>query len=396
MNPSATLKSPTCCLLTPPGVGAIAVIAVRGAQCESLVRSCVSRPSGEWPNALQPGRLYFGIFADGKELIDEVIVCPLTDGDGKTIGVDISAHGGIRVVERILMALTSRGAELIEADDCNTGVQCRIESDAHRRMLRCTTRRSVMFLMAQAELLPAAYAKIIDQANAGMVDEARVELKAILDRSTRAHFLHTPARIAVVGPPNAGKSSLVNALADQQHVIVTDIEGTTRDWVTVPAVIDGIEVTLVDTAGTRETHDDLERAAIQRGRSESTESDVILAVFDGSTDLRANSLLADEKTILVLNKSDLGITKKCRASIRNISNKQKIAPDAIHTSAKRGDGIDALRKMISTQLGLERINDDFPTEFEPERLQIMSELYRVNRNSGTSLATQMRDILGLG
>jgi tRNA modification GTPase len=336
--------------------------------------------------------LYFGTFGDERETIDEVILAPRHDRSGALVGVDISAHGGIRVVERILMTLTQRGAMLSSPGEFSFAESCeaqgewpaQIINDAMRRLMRTTTRRTAMFLMNQAEVLPAAYSHIVELSEAGNEDTARAELRSIIGRSHRARHLIVPPKISVIGPPNAGKSSLVNALAGRDHVIVSDAEGTTRDWVTVPAVIEGIELTLIDTAGLREAPSALEEIAIHRGRSASAACDLRLCVLDRSVEvtgnLRATLARLDDHDILVANKSDLPVGDGWTALL------DKLATPALAVSAATGDGLDELRKAMVGGLDMDGFDDALPAEFDADRLAKLEVGYRTNSNSGTSLA----------
>ncbi len=390
----ANSDSLICCPLTPPGVGAIAVVAMRGAQSWQTIRSCVEGPKGSLPDTPQSGRLYFGIFGDEHETIDEVVVAPQHDASGVPIGVDISAHGGIRVVERILMTLTARGATLVSNDKIaffgNRPTSARevIRTDAMRRLMRTTTRRAARFLMAQSEALPNAYDKIIALSESGHESAARAELKRLIDRSQSAKHLLMPPKISIIGPPNAGKSSLVNALSGRGDVIVSDTEGTTRDWVTVPAVIDGVEMTLIDTAGLREAPTTLEEIAIERGRSAAKDSDLRIWVFDQSVatlaELHATAAAISEHDILTANKSELP-----RASVWQEFIGETTTP-VIEISATDRSGMGQLRSAILMKLGLNTLDETLPTEFDADRLRILCDGYRTNSDSGTSLAQEIK------
>ncbi|GJM26961.1 MAG: hypothetical protein DHS20C16_33760 [Phycisphaerae bacterium] len=351
------------------------------------------------PEAPTPGRLYFGTFGDERETIDEVILAPQHDRSGALAGVDISAHGGIRVVERVLMTLTRRGAMLVSSDDCSIDESfdsqgdwtAQIKNDAMRLLTRTTTRRAAMFLMKQADILPAAYTRMIDLSDLGKEAAARAELTSLIERSQPAKHLVTPPKISVLGPPNAGKSSLINRLAGRNHVVVSDTEGTTRDWVTVPAVIDGIEITMVDTAGLRETPDSLEETAILRGRSASASSNLQIWIFDRSAnitgDMQAMMANIGEHDILVAHKSDLPAGNGVAAML------DQMPKVALAVSAATGDGLEDLRNGIVRGIGLGDFDDTLPVEFDADRLDRIEAEYRTMDNSDTSLAEIFRRML---
>ncbi|MEZ6082539.1 MAG: GTPase [Phycisphaerae bacterium] len=247
--------------------------------------------------------------------------------------------------------------------------------------------------MNQAEVLPAAYTRIMELSDAGREDDAHAVLQSLVERSDRARHLLVPPRVSVVGPPNAGKSSLINALAGRDHVIVSDLEGTTRDWVTVPAVIEGIELTLIDTAGLRDTPDALEGIAIDRGRVASASSDLRIWVFDRSAQAPADvpAILAGlgDRDIVVANKSD-GAASDSWSDILGKSDRPVLA-----VSATQQDGLDEVRRAIVCGLGLDDFDEALPAEFDPERLARISAEYRTNSVSITSLAAKIRNSIVL-
>ncbi len=155
-------------------------------------------------------------------------------------------------------------------------------------------------------------------------------------------------QIAIVGKPNVGKSSLFNALVGASRAIVTDRPGTTRDLVTEVVDLDGLRVTLVDTAGLRETSDSIEAEGVERARQAQTVSDLILVVLDGSEpldelDLDIISQAIDYKALIVSNKSD------CEPAWTR--------PDALRASAKTLSGIPELRQAIAKGLDFEPLID---------------------------------------
>jgi tRNA modification GTPase len=163
------------------------------------------------------------------------------------------------------------------------------------------------------------------------------------------HLLRDGVKIAIVGPPNAGKSSLFNSLLGLPRAIVTDIPGTTRDTINEQLSWDGFPVLLTDTAGIRQSQDPLEEIGIERTRTTMAEADLCLVVIDGSTSLEKNdldNLLLDEKAkqILVLNKLDLPSFKD-----RVIELGQKVRQ--VKVSAVTGEGLDELRTAILENFG---------------------------------------------
>lgn len=243
-----------CAVLTPPGVGAIAVIRAAGAGAWPFVRDHIRRKS-PLPANPEINQLYYGAFVDGDECVDDVIIrSVVVQSDGGVV-VDIYCHGGRAVVARLLDMLRCGGFDKAPSDtlsliefDCDP-----IEREILELIPGATTRRAVLTLLRQRELLPAALRQIIARTETGGLDAGRTDLQQLLDRSRAARFLTQPATIAIVGPVNAGKSSLVNALAGREAAITRDRPGATLDYVTTDATLEGIHVQLIDTPGAPES-----------------------------------------------------------------------------------------------------------------------------------------------
>jgi tRNA modification GTPase len=169
--------------------------------------------------------------------------------------------------------------------------------------------------------------------NQGSIDpDERAEI--LEDRSL--HWLLHPPRVAIIGIPNVGKSTLANQLFAQERSITADLPGTTRDWVGEIANLDGLAVMLVDTPGLRETHDPIEREAIARSREVVSAADLVVLVLDPTQPREPGQAAlerADPGALRVLNKSD------------RIGGWQVDEP-VLHTVATTGRGIDALRTAI--------------------------------------------------
>jgi tRNA modification GTPase len=360
-----------CQLLTPPGAGAIAIIRVTGPDPANLVDT-LFRSTNEQPLIVTPpSRVRYGLINHSGEVIDDVVAYRFATG--KTVAVELCCHGGIRVVERVLEALGDAGAPL----DCEgrgapvwTGAN-RIEQEALDLLPRARTRAAVIFLAWQREntvhwLQETAHLCASDPI------EARDCIESYLARSEAAKRIVHGATVALVGPPNSGKSTLFNRLVGRDAAIVSSVEGTTRDWVTASIEILGIALTLIDTAGQRPDADQLEKTAIDTGRDRASCADLTIVVLDGSIPLtsEASYLLTEDTisdSILALNKCDI-------ASASDVSKLDPFAAttalETVCVSAKDGIGIPGLLKAVGAHLGISQDIQAKPAAFSDRQVEI--------------------------
>jgi tRNA modification GTPase len=169
------------------------------------------------------------------------------------------------------------------------------------------------------------------------IDELIARTTSLLASARRGRLIREGLQVAIVGAPNVGKSSLFNALVGASRAIVNDVPGTTRDLVTEVVDLEGLRVTLVDTAGLRVSSDAVEAEGVQRSRSAMAVADLVLNVLDGS--LEISSQVAENKQLTVMNKSDL-------EGVREVKG-------AVSVSALSGEGVDELRHRIVVALSVD-------------------------------------------
>jgi tRNA modification GTPase len=183
------------------------------------------------------------------------------------------------------------------------------------------------------------------------IDRDLAEVRSGVEKLSRSYsagrLLQEGVRVTITGCPNVGKSSLFNSLIERERAIVTDIPGTTRDTLSEAIDLEGIPVILTDTAGLRETTDGIETLGIERTRRAMGDSDLVLVVLDGSSDLGPSdheliSQTANTRRVVVLNKSDLPTFKTAACCVEELG--------AINVSARTGEGLATLRAAILASL----------------------------------------------
>jgi tRNA modification GTPase len=320
-------------LMTPPGVAAIAVVRITGPAMREFL-------SARFSGKLAPARPIHGILRDnsGEQIDDPVVVLSPDDHFA-----DINLHGGAWVVRATFDLAKRAGFECIEkpsiplleeAIDSQDIIQREIE--AHLPL--ATTELALRILLAQAETWKDLQSR--------MTSLRRNEIDSILsDRSL--HWLLHPPRVAIVGAPNVGKSTLANRLFAQERSITADVPGTTRDWVGEIANLDGLAVQLVDTPGIRQTSDLIEREAIERSGVQIQRADLVLLVIDAS-----RPLAPEQSPLLDQFRDALRVVNKVDSSAAwEVASMQ-----AVHTVGITGRGVDELMRRIRQHFGCEQVD----------------------------------------
>jgi tRNA modification GTPase len=327
-------------IATSGGIGSIAIVRLSGSDAVTIAHH-ISPQASFTPRRADLASLYD---RDG-ELIDRGIVLyfePPRSFTGEAI-VEFQCHGGVVVAQDILSALLHHGArmaepgefskraflggkiDLSEAEAIAKMIEAR-SSDAARILARQLKgelgrfveeiRKNLLRALAHSEVMIDYAEDVPDDVIEGLgkqLEALQGRMKRIVESSHRRRGLIEGFRVAIIGKPNVGKSSLLNALLDYDRAIVSDLAGTTRDTIEEQVRIGSHVIRLIDTAGILHSEDTIERIGIERSLASIEEADVVIALFDGSRsgdeeDRRILSLLKtfpQKESIIAINKSDL-------------------------------------------------------------------------------------------
>ncbi len=329
---------------TPPGVGGIGVIRASGPATISIAQQVFVQPNGLPLLRIESHRVYHGfvIDADG-ERVDEALLCVMQQPRSYTREdvVEISCHGGVVTTQCVLEAVLARGArvaepgeftrraflngrlDLTQAEAVIDLIQARTAA-SHRAALRqlegalsCHLREQREQLLQVSVHLEASIdfpEEDIELIHAGgliqRLGAIAVAFSRLLATFERGRVTREGVAMAIVGRPNVGKSSLLNALTGRDRAIVSPHPGTTRDTIEVALEVDGLLLRVIDTAGIRTATDAIELEGVRRARRAAEEAELLVVVLDGSDDLTDDdhALLAEttnKPRILVQNKCDL-------------------------------------------------------------------------------------------
>ena len=340
-----------CAICTPYGSAAISIIRCSGDDSIKLVNKCFK---GFNLNNALPNSIHYGHIVDNNEIIDEVMVAIFKAPKSFTAedSVEINCHGGIYVTNRVLRTLLKNGFRMAEPGEFSkraflNGRIDLVQAESIMDMVSAknklalgianngiSKKTSNMITTLKQEVLDILVDIEVNIDYPEYTDIPEIEynnlnnristiikkMENILEKSSGGKLIREGIKTVIVGKPNVGKSSLLNTLLDEEKAIVSDIEGTTRDYIEGFLNIGGITLNLIDTAGIRTSSDEIEQIGVKRSLSKIDEADLVLVLLDNSKKLNDLDLEILEKTknkkrIVIMNKIDLNKANDYNADI---------------------------------------------------------------------------------
>jgi len=362
-------------VMTGRGAGAIATIQLVGERAPAILAKLFRRTDDN-PLELITGRILLGHIFDGDEVVDQVTVgC---EGPGT---FTIHCHGNPLIVERIMGLLQRNGVELLTAEQLIAKAltpQPATNSIAVEAKLALTTVKTIEGAEILNHQVESGLSAKIKQWRQGLdrvpLPQIAGEAEQILADSEPARLIISGCTIALIGPPNTGKSTLLNTLAGREKAVVTDIRGTTRDWISAEIHIPPLAATVIDTAGLDPSlaTGDIGRAAQQRSIEIMNRADLILLILDASQPAdqlseTLSSRLVNKRTITVLNKADLPEHFDCARLPAHLARPVRI-------SAKQRTGIEDLIRAIHQTCNVSGFNAHAAVVFTDRQRLLMERL----------------------
>ncbi len=323
--------------------------------------------------------IHYGFIYDGDELVDEVMVAVMRAPNTYTKEniVEIDCHGGILVMDQILEVIIKNGCRIAEPGEFTKRafLNGRIDLSKAEAVMDIIHSKNEFALRSSVKQLKGAVSDKVHSLREdilyeiafiesaiddpehisleGYLEKLEVratrihgELKKLIDSADNGKMLKDGINTVIVGKPNVGKSSLLNLLVGEEKAIVTSVAGTTRDVLEESIRLNGVGLNIIDTAGIRNTEDEVEKIGVEKARKYAEDADLVIYVVDASCALDENDeeimeMIADKKVIVLLNKSDLEQVVSEDRIIKKLTH-----VSVIKTSTKENTGIDEFENVI--------------------------------------------------
>ena len=373
---------------TAPGLGGIGIIRITGKEAFDILLKVFKSRKVKKIEDIVPNTIIYGKIYDNNRMVDEVLVSFFKSPNSYTKEdlVEINTHGGSIVMKEILNLVLTNGAMLAQPGEFTKRafLNGRIDLTQVESIATILNAKSEEELKISGELLQGKlYNKVVDikgrlmdilmhlEVNIDypeydteekdkeevistitMILEELKKFEATFDVGSK---ITEGIKVAIIGRPNAGKSSLLNNLLNKERAIVTEIEGTTRDSIEEDLNINGINIKIIDTAGIRETEEKVEKIGIERAISLADKSDLVIAIFDMSKEFNENDrkimeIIQNKESLILLNKYDLVEEKKVPEEI------EKLAKEFIFTSMLEKKGTEDVITWITKKTEGLKIN----------------------------------------
>ena len=362
--------------------------------------------------------IHYGFVYDGEEVIDEVMVAVMKAPNTytKEDTVEIDCHGGILVMQKVLETALKYGCRLAEPGEFTKRafLNGRIDLTKAEAVMDMIHAKNEFAMKSSLKQLKGAVSDKVHSLREEILYEIAfiesalddpehisldgyhekleektqhllLELKRLIDSADNGKLLKDGINTVIVGKPNAGKSSLLNLLVGEDKAIVTSIAGTTRDVLEESIKLHGIGLNIIDTAGIRDTKDEVERIGVEKARKYANNADLVIYVVDSSRDLDENDkeivkLIRDKKVIVLLNKTDLD-AKVSKDDIKQYFH--KVYEGTSNSFEKQSLCI--IRTSTKDNTGMEEFEDAIKDMFFAGKIAVNDEIYITSKRHKEAL-----------
>lgn len=372
---------------TSPGIGGIGIVRMSGKECFEILNKIFIPKS---KTQIKTYTMKYGHIVNPKtnEIIDEVLVSYFISPKSYTTEnmCEINSHGSQVVMQKILQICLENGAKLAEPGEFTKKaflngridlsqaeavielINSKTEKEADNAIKQLEgylskniseIKRIVLDLLTQIEVSIdyPEYDEIEEVTNKSVIEKLEKvinELEKLENSYKNGKIIREGIKTAIIGTPNAGKSSLLNAILKEERAIVTEYEGTTRDTIEEYITVYGIPLKIIDTAGIRNAKDEVEKIGIEKSKQIAQKSDLIIAIFDSTKelsdeDLEILNIIKDRISIIVLNKTDLDTRQINTEAIKTLNK------PIVEISALNKTGIDNLYNTIRDMFNIDNI-----------------------------------------
>ncbi|OOM71820.1 tRNA modification GTPase MnmE [Clostridium puniceum] len=407
-----------CAIATPIGEGGVAIIRISGQNAIGIASKIFISKNNYDIKKMQTYTMKYGniVNLENKEVVDEVILSYMKAPNsytGENV-VEVNCHGGVVSTNSVLNEIIKAGARLAEPGEFTKRafLNSRIDLSQAEAVMDIITAKTELSMKSAMLQRNGALSREIDELRKYLlnvlalieyavdfteddedviddnlkfqikdgIEKTVLKIKNLLSNADEGKIIRDGLNIVIVGKPNVGKSSLLNALLKEKRAIVTDVPGTTRDVIEEYVNFDGIPIRITDTAGIRDTEDIVEKIGVEKSKEKIEEADLIILMLDASREIDYEDKaiidkIKNRKHIVLLNKIDLD-TKISQEIISYLNNK-------IDISAKTGMGIDELKNTIKNLFFNGEINSESLIISNTRHKQA---LYRSLENSEAALS----------